>query len=378
MARTHGFRIYFVQVFPNQEKGQQAKDVSSDSRTKQSILEALHRLHESGTYFSKAKQAEEGADELPPFSVTVEEPVEVRADLVHVEVATGVRGSHPKARHATKEDPLELAEWSPEASYHVALLFPQSTEDRFILISQVRHRFDPATRLISRLTQMSLEMKKEAQTVEEAERLAIKAAGGKLPAKKKHEKFVYRKKQAADNAYLDALFRDAKSATAKLTSYGDSARGGKKPSVDRELSIRLRGSHVTGIGRKVAQKWRDAKNKSQSMQYGEGVSELAEELSGVDLLGAEEAQMYDKASLTIVSSANERTVVAVDTLTEAFTYPVSDGKPGIFMHYDRVSERVAIVAKEAGINVEEIDPTEVSECLEDLAQKNLSVGSLTD
>lgn len=364
MARTHGFRIYLVQVFPNQEKGNDALDVSVGSRAHDMILDSLERLHSEGTYFYPArKDAVDGLPDLPSACITMGDPQHVRSDLVHIEVSTGTTGSHNRAVHEKKKKPKKLHGYAPEATHNVTFLFPEDVDDRFLVICQTKNGRDPIAKLRQRLTHASYALKQEAQEAEKADRAKLKQAGSKMPPKKNHYKLVYRIVQAVDNAYLDELFRNAKEASASFTSYTGTGRGSGPRKIQRQLSIRLRGDEVTGLGRRVAQVWRDGINRSDTKTAQDGVSELAGALLEEDLLDAGEASQYEEAKLTLVTAENDRTDISVDSLRDAFTYPVSNGSPPYYLHYERVSERVAIVAREAGLEVGRIDPHEVSECL---------------
>lgn len=96
----------------------------------------------------------------------------------------------------------------------------------------------------------------------------------------------------------------------------------------------------------------------------QGVSELADLLQAEDLLAEGEEEDYNAASIQ-VHSPSGGTRIAVDSLRDVFTYPVSDGQPSVYYYYDKVSPRISSIALEEHMEIDFISAREVSQWVED-------------
>ncbi|QIK64164.1 hypothetical protein G7068_13860 [Leucobacter viscericola] len=378
MSKAHGFRVYFAKAFRDKIKENSPVNVSADSRAKMEICSILERLASDGTHFTSESVAADGTKKLPD-SFTVYQPEHIRDDLIHVEVSAGSVGSHEEAKSPIKGNAsVDISKTSPEARYILTFLFPRGKGDQFVIIAQTKHKFEPTYRLLRRMSEVSLAMRREAEDAERAQRKHLRQQKQTLPPKEKHSKLLFRHVQAGDNAYFDELFRNAKDATVKFTSKVPSARGGKALETQRELAIRVRTEEEKKKVKVVAQIWRDAANQNDTKSNREGVSELAEVLEEIDLLHENEAKDYSYAKISLKDARNDSTLIAVDAFKNVFTYPVSVGAPDYDMHYTFVAPRVKTIASEARIEVDDIDAQEVSACLEDLAPATYLEASSTD
>ncbi len=367
MARVHGFRIYTVQAFENQRKDKEPLDVSGQSRVRRDIEDLLERIHSGGTQFFAPPPPVPPEPAKSTTTITVHEPVVISRDLIHVSVAMGETGSHRLATRAN-EDPRNLEDWSPEADYAMTFVFPRGKETRFLLVAQTIHRRDPHLRLLSMLAKESAARRDERRTADKAARASARERGEQLPEAGSHYKLLFDEHQSSDNEYLDSILATAKQATATFKGTRPSSRGSNKKVIERTLSITLRDNDVTDIGRPISQKWSRLTRRGESVTPHEGVSELGAMLHGKDLFDESEGERYESASISVRGDGKETTTIAVDTLHDAFTYPVSDGTPSMGFHYDRVAERVAIIARQERLEVGAFNGTEVEECLKDSTQ----------
>lgn len=367
MASTYGFRIFVVRAFVNLKKGREPEDVSVGSAAQRRVVELLEEAAVAGTHFVLPPLVEGDEPARPVATITVSNPVTIRKDLRHLEVASGEQGSHPAATRQG-EDPLDLGDWSPEAAHFVTFLFPQDQNaDRFLVVVQtIRHR-DPLGRLLSRMTALDLKAKMAAVTAETLERDQSRAAGHKLGDRAAHERLLFDARQAADNSYIDQILGAAKSASAVFTASVPSDRGRHGELVQRRLTIQLLDEKGRDVARTAGRRWYRRQREGEETSRSAGVSELGGLLEAEALLEEGEAHQYTSASITIRSETAESTTIAVDTMRDVFTYPVSDGRPSVSFHYDKVGPRVEIVAAEEEIEVMSIDTAEVVElCPDDL------------
>ncbi|OZB80385.1 MAG: hypothetical protein B7X41_17980 [Microbacterium sp. 14-71-5] len=362
MARAHGFRVFVVQAFPNQRKGRDALDASDSSTVRGEVIELLEALFAQGTKTFAPRPPDNGEPEKPTVSVTVHEPVVVSQGMVHVAVAMGESGSHRQATRTAKK-PKNLEKWSPEQDHSVAFLFPRDIEDRFLIVVQTIKRRDPLKRLLSLMTRESYDRRKKAEAREKLDRKKARERREPLPAKQVHFKLLFEANQAADNEYLDSILSGADSATATFKSTRASSRGSNRPEVSRVLRITLRDADVQDVGRAIGRTWSARRRRGEKMTQVEGVSELAALLYERDLLDEDEGDRYENAAISVRSDARDTTTIAVDTLRDVFTYPVSDGPPSTWFYYDRVAPRVATIARQERLPISTIDPREVEECL---------------
>jgi len=363
MARTHGFRIYIVQAYPNQIKGKTPFDVSAQSAVREAIVRMLDKLNARDTVFIEPLQpADEDVPRKPTTSVTVGVPQVVRDDLVHVVVETGETGSHSRATKPGTPS-QDLRDWSPEASHYITFLFPQTEDSRFVVVAQSVRRRDPVRKLITLLTKESAAEKKAAKEAELAARAEAKANGEPVPKLRTHTRLLFDIKQAVDNSYIDSIIGSAVSANATFHSIGASDRGGPRDPYERTLQIRLLDEKGRDVVRTAGRRWARLQRSGQPASKSEGVAELATLLEAEELLDADEAARYDDVSINVKDGGGESTTIAVDTLRDVFTYPVSDGVPSTQFYYTRVAERLAIVMREEQLDIASISVGEVEDCL---------------
>lgn len=364
MARVHGFRVYVVQAFPNRVAGKVALDVSIGSDVQSEIVELLERLNKKGTFFFDPAPPRNGEPPRTPASMTVNKSALIASGLLHATVSSGRTGSHGTATRPDKRA-RKLSKWSPEAEHIVTFLFPRGADDRFLVVMQTIQRADPIHRLMSLLQRESFARREENKVDEVGRRKARKAAGKVIPPKQVHRKLVFREQQAADNQYLDELLTRAKKASATFVSRVPSNRSSNTTVIKRRLTIVLQDEEVQDIGREVGRRWALGRRNGKQTTQKEGVSEVADLLVDRDLLDEDEAERYETVSINVVDGANDSTTIAVDTMKDAFTYPVSDGRPDAFWHYDRVAPRVKVIAQEERLEIEDVDAREVADWLTD-------------
>ncbi|MGA1813968.1 hypothetical protein VH571_16415 [Frondihabitans sp. 4ASC-45] len=363
MPRTHGFRIYIVEAFPNQIKGKVPFDTSVGSSARDAVLRMLDKLHQRGTIFVQPQQpADEEVPRKPTSSVTVGNPEVIRDGLVHVVVETGETGSHTRATKPGEQS-QDIHDWSPEASHYITLLFSQSEESRFVVVAQAVRRRDPVRKLMSLLAKESAAEKVAAKAEEEAARGEAVANGETPPKRRSHTRLLFNIVQAADNSYIDGIIGAAVSANATFRSIGESDRGGPRDPYERTLQIRLLNDKGREVIRTAGRGWARRQRSGQAASQAEGVAELAALLEAEDLLEEEEAARYDDATISVRDRDGESTTIAVDTLRDVFTYPVSDGSPTTAFYYARVAPRLEIVMREERLDISPISVSEVEEWL---------------
>ncbi|MFZ4842107.1 hypothetical protein [Mycetocola saprophilus] len=169
--------------------------------------------------------------------------------------------------------------------------------------------------------------------------------------------------QAADNTFLDEILSGAKFASATFTSRVASNRGTKADRVERTLKISLVDENQRQMAPTVGRNWMIRKRNGHSTNARDGVTEVSALLEHEQLLAADAGNRYDEVSLSIKSESNETTTIAIDTLRDVFTYPVSDGEPSIHYYYEKVDGRLYAIAMQDGLDLNRIDPYEVHECL---------------
>lgn len=362
MPRAYGFRVFIVEAFMNRKKDQQPLDCSSTSNVRNEIVELLERLAAKGTLRFSPKEPVDGEPEKPTRTATLTGPVEVSSEVIHLELAVGETGSHGYATHAV-QPPVNIKDRSAEQPHRISLVFSPKSATRFIVVCQTIHRRDAARRFIQMLTDEGLRKKKEIQAEQERQRDIARAAGERPASAKPVPRLLFDANQAADNAFLDEILSGAKSASATFTSRVASNRGAKADRVDRTLKISLVDENQRQIAPTVGRNWMSRKRNGHSTSARDGVSEVSALLEHEQLLAADEGDRYDEVSLSIKSESNETTTIAVDTLRDVFTYPVSDGEPSILYYYEKVAGRLHTIAMQDGLHLNRIDPYEVQECL---------------
>ncbi|APH43685.1 hypothetical protein BMW26_00975 [Microbacterium sp. 1.5R] len=169
-------------------------------------------------------------------------------------------------------------------------------------------------------------------------------------------------KQASDDTYLDEILAGADSASVVFKSKRMDARGGKAY-VDRVLQIKLRDQNIIDVGRTLGRRWTQRWRAGETTTAHQAVSEVSDLLQDQDLIDDGEQARYETAAISVRSTSEATTTITADTLKDAFTYPVSDIKPDPYTHYSEVSSRLAKIADQEGVEIQEIDPHEVARCL---------------
>jgi len=294
--------------------------------------------------------------------MTVKEAQTPRPGLVHFEVSSGTTGSHGTATRPGKKS-RSIKKWSPETDHVATIVLPEQTNDRFLLAMQTYKGSDPMRRLMSLMTRESKLVRDEAIAAEKEHRAALKASKKALPKPLEHRRLVFTYKQAADNAYLSELLTGASTASASFVTRVPSSRSSNRETIGRKLTVNLEKDEVQSVGQFVGRLWSGRRRRGESTSPSEGVAELGTMLVEHDLLSDGEALAYDEASLSVSDPDHGTTRIAVDTLKDAFTYPVSDGEPSIWYHYDKLIPRLITVADEESLDIVEVDANEVHEWL---------------
>lgn len=362
MSRAYGFRVFIIEAYPNSKKNQVPLDCSSKSNVREEILELLERIHTRGTLRFEPKPSENGEPERPTHTATLSSPIVINQEVIHVKISVGETGSHGFATHPV-EPAVDITTRSAERPHLMTFIFSPETADRFLIVCQTAYRRDTLGRILSMLTQEGLLWKKERLEAQKQARAAARLEGASVPKKKPETRLLFDASQAADNAYLDEILRDAKSAAVTFKSHVGSNRGGKANPVGRTLKISLLDDQQKEIAPAMGRNWMGRRREGITTSQREGVSEVSALLEKEHLLIENEGERYDEVSLSIRSASNETTTIAVDTLRDVFTYPVSDGSPGAFYYYQHVSSRVHTIALQDGLLLNRIDPDEVEECL---------------
>lgn len=365
MARVHGFRIFVVKAYPNRRAGNDPLDVSSASWVRNEIFEMLESLASKGTqFFDPPEPRELEEPRRPTRSITVSPPVAVQNDLIHVGVSIGETGSHAEATRKGKQ-PKKLKKYSPEATHFITFVFPKQTAEEFIVVAQTIRRRDPLVRLMALLKAEGIERRDERIARDKDERRRLRALKQEVPEAQKFVRPFFDWVQAADNRYLSEILGKASHASVTFTSTAPSSRGSRADQLERTLTVRLLNEKNRSLGRDVARTWMARRRAGDETSRAQGVSELADVMEDNDLLKPDEGSMYDRVSVSLRDDENQSTTIAVDTLRDVFTYPVSEGTPTVLYYYERVAGRVQIVAQEERIEVRAIDPGEVLQCLDD-------------
>ncbi|WP_284299875.1 hypothetical protein [Homoserinibacter gongjuensis] len=326
--------------------------MAAGSATAKRVVDLIVDAHAAGTHFSSPPAPPAGEPPRASTSITLGFPA-VDDDLVALEVEIGETGSHKSAKRPAS-DPQDLAGWSPEASHYVLIAFP-SAGDKFVVVTETIRGRDPMKRLFSRLQELDLKRKKASDEAQAAARKSGEKASQQVP----YRRLVFRYAQAADNAYLSDILAEAKSVTAKFKRYEPSPRGGDRQVVSRTLTIELRDERGKIAARDTGKRWLKQMRGDHSPSRKTGVSELGDVLGSHGFVDEGETDGYEEATLSVASSDGGRTTIAVDTLRDVFTYPVSDGRPSVYYYYDKVAPRLSAVAREEGIRVRKLNPKEI-------------------
>jgi hypothetical protein len=363
MGTRYGFRIFVVSAHLNRVKGNDALDVSEASKTRNEIVSILDTVQTNGTRYFQPRPPKHPLDpKRAVATMTVSAPEVVRRDLVHVLVGSGETGSHPIARQKGKT-PRNLDKWSPEVNHFVTLLFPKTPGTKFLIVAQTANRRDPLKQFLRLIREESLGRMKAARLAEDIERARVREAGGRPAPRATHSRLVFDYAQASESQYIDEIMGSAKSASVTFKALVPSSRGRQGDVVERTLTIKLLDDRRRDVGRLLAKNWMGRKRSGGQPTAATGVLEAAGALTDDDLLDADEAHRYTDVAIS-VGNGEDSTTIAVNTLKDVFTYPVSDGQPSASHHYNKMAPRVRTVAREENIDVRKIDATEVTTWLE--------------
>lgn len=344
--------------------GNEPFNAAADGGLPAEIALLLTRLVEKGTHRFLPRPDVDGTMTKPVRTATLNFSIELRPDVMHARIAVGEEGSHAAATKPRRRA-KNLEGWSAEAPHEVTFVFPKGNESQFFLITQTTHRRDPHTRLLAMLREESKILRAERQDEDVARREAARAAGIKAPKKKDFKRLVFQDRQASDNDYLDELLAGADAATVVFKSKQlDSV--GNTSFVSRVLQIKLRNQNIIDVGRQASRSWVRRWRAGNKPTPHEAMSEVADLLEERDLLLDGEQAQYETAAINVRGkSADASTTISVDTLRDAFTYPLSDIPPHPYTYFERVSDRLTKIARQEGIEIEPIDPHEASLCLTD-------------
>lgn len=365
MARAYGFRVFIVEAYPNRIKGNKPVDSGTGSGLADEIALLLRRLQVSGTRRFEPRPDHDGNVTRPVRTATLAQTVVINADLIHATIAVGEEGSHASATKPKKKA-RNLNGWSAEAPHEVTFAFPKGKESHFFLITQTNYRRDPHSRLLGMLRDESMTVRTERRDADSQIRKAAQEAGAKVPKKKNYDRLLFDVRQASDNDYLDELLTGADAATVVFKSKMLDAVG-NTTYVDRVLQIKLRNQNIIEVAQEASRRWVADWRSGKKTTAHDAVSDVAGLLEERDLLEDGEEGRYGTAAITVRGkSTDASTTIAVDSLRDAFTYPLSDIPPSADMYYERLSDRLRKIALQEDIEIETIDPHEVSRCLTDL------------
>lgn len=364
MAAIYGFRIYVIEAYPNSKKDKDPLDLHCDGSTRDHILELLEDLAAEGTlFFPPSVPPQPGHPPKPTPSMTVSDPTVIRQDLIHVRVSMGELDAHRKAASPSGPD-VPLEGHSAETDHHVTFLFPTEQDaPSALLISQTYRRRDPVARLLAMMQRRSMELRNLKQQEEKELRAKIKDEGGSPPPKQAFHKVVFDRRQATDSNYLDEIIEGAKRAKAVFQAHVPSDRGNGER-VQKSMSVELHLDEERKLGQRISRRWAGRTRRGEDTTRAQGRDEVAEALYEHDLIRQDEAVPYDSAQISLTGGPAGTATIAVDTMREVFTYPVSNGQPPVVYFYEAVAPRVEAVAAEEGIEVDSIDAAEVGECLD--------------
>ncbi len=367
MGRAHGFRVFILETFHNRVKGKDPLATGVGSETADELLGLLNSLAARGTVFFDPPVPDADSDEPPrrPVSVTIHDPIAVRDDLVHFVLSHGERGERPTATHPEKA-PQSLEEYSAEGEHFMAIQFSTAAEEtRFVVVAQTINRRDAVGLLERVLKLQSFDDRRAAEQAQKQARQDAIAAGEKPARNKAFHRLVFTRRQAADNAYLNEIVGNAKNATIEFEQRvpAVSERSGDGEQVRRKLQIRLLTEEDREISSDVSKGWLARQLEGKAPSHKEGVAQMASELEDHDLMEGAEAEDYNRVSISLTAKDRPGTRIAVDTIKDVFTYPVSDGPPTPYQHYKKVEPRIQTIAAEEGVELDDLNAMEIDQCL---------------
>jgi hypothetical protein len=363
MARAYGFRVFVIEAFPNRSMGNDPFNAAAGSTLTQEISLLLRRLEAKGTQRYEPRPDPDGNITKPVRTATVRSSTAVTPDLLHATIAVGVENSHANATKPNKKT-RNLKGWSAEADHVITFVFPKTTDSHFFLVTETDHRRDPHLRLLAMLRAESMIVRRERQSASDHARKVARERGETPEPKTNFKRLAFEAKQASDNDYLDEILSGADAATVVFKSKTHDAKGGPEY-VDRVLQIKLRNENILEVGRKVSRSWAEAWRAGRSTGQQEAVSEVSGLLVKRNLFGEDEGSHYESAAITVRGKSEASTTIAVDTLRDAFTYPVSDLRPSVYSYYEKVGARLHKIARQEEVEINAIDAHEVSRCLTD-------------
>jgi hypothetical protein len=362
MARAYGFRVFVVEAYPNRIKGNEPYSAKCGGGLADEIGLLLRRLAEKGTHRFEPNPDNNGNVTKPVRTATLTSPKVVNAGIIHALIAIGEVGSHTAAtRPQAKARSLEG--WSAEAAHPITFLFPSDSDSRFLLVTQTNYRRDPHSRLLAMLREESKLVRAEREREDRDRREEALRAGLKAPKRKSFKRLLFQPRQASDNEYLDELLSGADRASVIFKSKRMDAAG-KTGYVDRLLDIKLRDQNIIDVGREAGRSWVSRWRRGEQSTHREAVAEIAGLLEDRDLLEEGEHERYESTAIRVHGKdTGASTTIAVDTLRDAFTYPLSDIPPSLRTYFSAVSARVDIIARQEGIEIAQISTEEVTRCL---------------
>lgn len=370
MAVQYGYRVFRVSAYRNRASGNEPILTSPATGVPARVFEILEVLSQRPSHFfetMKNKSTTSGTPSNPVDSISVGTPQMVNDSCIAVVVAQGQKDSHRHAAKPNKKKRKNLEGHSAEVEHYVTFHFPTDDEGTsFLLVSQTYRRKDVAKRLLQIISMISLELRRDEEEVEKLERAELRNAGKELPPKRDLWRFAFARRQANDDDYIDDILGAAKSVSATFTAVAPSERGGEAGTVEKTLTVKFTTDAIRSAGREVSRKWTKMRRQNKSMSQSDGIKELVTELNSHGVLQPEDVAGYDKSRIN-VSAGIASATIAVDTLKDVFTYPVHKGKPDALFFFNRVSERLDKIALQEDVEIQDINPAEVAECLGDSA-----------
>jgi hypothetical protein len=354
-----------MSAYPNRKKDHDPLDAASGGALPQEMLSLLEELSKTRTFFFEPtpRDADDDRPARPTQSVSVDPPVMVSDSMIALRVSSGYRGAHREATHPT-EAGLDLGDYSAEADYMVSFHYP-TFGNRFFMVTQTYNRHDVSERVVSLIVRASLEKRRALEAQDRQLRDAAKEAGGPIPKKQLFFKLAFAKDQASDDAYLDEILGAAKKITATFQAIAPDDRSGDGVRIERTLAINLATAEGRDAGLKIGKLWKKKHREQAPMTHADAVKELGAELHSQGLLREDEASQYDRSKMTVTAATSApAATIAIDTLKEVFTYPVSEGKPTPHYFYKAVADRLTKIALQEDIEVADIDPVEAEACLD--------------
>lgn len=366
MGREYGFRIFRVQAFHNQVKGKEPLSVAVGNDGYHEVRDLLEAASHYGSQFIKRKQPTDPSEPmLSDRCITVSQPVPITDGFLHLAVSLGAVGEHERAV-SPNGTTTSLSGKAAEKAHYVSVIFPRGAGDEFLLVCETHHSSDVRRPFLWFLQRLSADAKKETLAQQENDARAALDAGEVAPKKAPVTRLLFESKQISDSDYLNQLLQSAKTASANFTEKVPSTTASVGQVTQKRLTYTLLTDEHRQAAADTGMKWQRRRLRKQKQEQSDQLSEHPDavvELGEALGLDGAEVQEYDECSVRITSKGGETTTIRPDDLRDMFTYPVSDGQPSVVYYYTKVSPKVAELARDIDLEVEEVAPEEVAECV---------------